>query len=174
MFFFFIHYSKVNPHCYIFSSPELKAQWWAYRIGRPLLSVCVCAVGMSTCRTSSPLKPLGWLKPNFIWSLLGTGERKSVQTVQVTWPRWPPCPYILKTVKKIFFSGIKRPMTLKLSMQHWVLKFYQICSNNDPGLSLTYFMARSDLFPCAFVLEKGKTIDISEIIVVYDVKNDRW
>ena len=107
MFFFFIHYSKVNPHCYIFSSPELKAQWWAYRIGRPLLSVCVCAVGMSTCRTSSPLKPLGWLKPNFIWSLLGTGERKSVETVQVTWPRWPPCPYMLKTVKKSSSSESK-------------------------------------------------------------------
>ena len=26
--------------------------------------------------------------------------------------------------------------TLRLSMQHWVLKFYQTCSNDDPGLTL--------------------------------------
>ena len=61
-------------------------------------------------------------------------------------------------------------MTLKLGMQHWVLKYYQICSNDDPGLSLTYFTARSNLVPYAFVWEKGKTIDFSETIVVYDFK----
>ena len=40
-------------------------------------------VGMCVCQhfqTSPPLKLLGRLKPNFIWSLLGTGERKFVQT----------------------------------------------------------------------------------------------
>ena len=41
-----------------------------------------------------------------------------------------------KNIKIIFFSGTKRPMTLKLGMQHWVLKCYQICLNDDPGLSL--------------------------------------
>ena len=51
---------------------------------------------------SSPLKPLGWLKPNFIWSLLWKGEWKFVKMVQVTWPRWPPCPYG-KTLKKSSF-----------------------------------------------------------------------
>ena len=44
---------------------------------------------------------------------------------------------------------------------------------DDPGLTLTYFMARSNLFPYAFVWEKGKTMDISETIVVYDVKVGR-
>ena len=48
---------------------------------------------------TSPLKPLGWLKPNFIWSLLGMGERKFVQMVQVTWPTCPPCLYMVKTIK---------------------------------------------------------------------------
>ena len=46
-------------------------------------------------------------------------------------------------------------MTLKLGMQHWVLKFYQVCSNDDPGLPLAYFTTRSDLDPYAFVWEKG-------------------
>ena len=64
-------------------------------------------------------------------------------------------------------------MTLKPGMQHRVLEYYQVCSNNDLGLTLTYFTARSNLVPCAFAWEKGKTIDISETIVVYDVKVGR-
>ena len=36
-------------------------------------------------------------------------------------------------------------MTLKVSMQHRVLKCYQIRSNDDPGVPLTYFTARSNL-----------------------------
>ena len=61
-------------------------------------------------------------------------------------------------------------MTLKLGMQHRVLEYYQVCSNDDPGLTLTYFMARSNLVPYAFVWEKGKTMDFSETILVYDLK----
>ena len=61
-------------------------------------------------------------------------------------------------------------MTLKLGMQHWVLKYYQVCSNDDPSLTLTYFTARSNLVSYAFVWEKGETKDFSEIIVVYDLK----
>ena len=60
-------------------------------------------------------------------------------------------------------------MTLKLGMQHWVLDYYQVCSNDDPGLTLTYFTARSNLVPYAFVWEKGKTMDFSESII-YDLK----
>ena len=41
--------------------------------------------------------------------------------------------------------------TLKLGMQHWVLEYYQVCSNDDPELTLTYFTARSNLVPYAFV-----------------------
>ena len=64
-------------------------------------------------------------------------------------------------------------MTLKLGMLHWVLKFYQVYSNDDPGLTLTYFTARSNLVPYAFVWKKSYTMDISETIVVYDVKVSR-
>ena len=75
-----------------------------------------------------------------------------------------------QNLKKIFFSGIKRPMTLKLGMQQRVLDYYQVCSNYDPGLTLTYFTARSSLVPYAFVWEKGKTMDFSETVVVFDLK----
>ena len=72
---------------------------------------------------------------------------------------------MVKTLK-IFFSGTKRPMTLTLRMQHWVHEYYQVCPNDDPGLTLTYFTARSNLVPYAFVWGKGKTIDFLETIVV--------
>ena len=75
----------------------------------------------------------------------------------------PPCPYMVK-ILEIFFSGTERPMTLKLGMQDRVLEYYQVCSN-DPGLTLTYFTARSNLVPYAFVWEKDKTME-------FDVKVD--
>ena len=52
------------------------------------------------------------------------------------------------------FSGTKRPMTLKICMQHRALEYYEVCSNNDPGLTLTYFTARSNLVPYSFVWKK--------------------
>ena len=61
-------------------------------------------------------------------------------------------------------------MTLKVGMQHHMLKYYQICSNDDSEFTLTYFMARSNLVPYAFVWEKGKTMDFSKTIVIYDLK----
>ena len=64
-------------------------------------------------------------------------------------------------------------MTLKVDMQHRVLEYYQVCSNDDSGLTLTYFMAKSIFFPFAFVWEEGKTMDFSETIVVYDIKVGR-
>ena len=61
-------------------------------------------------------------------------------------------------------------MNLKLGMLHWGLKLFKLDINDDPGLTLTYFTARSNLVPYAFVWEKGKTVDFSETIVVYDLK----
>ena len=61
-------------------------------------------------------------------------------------------------------------MTLKLDMQHRVLEYYQVVQNDDYGLTLTHFTARSNLVPYAFVWEKGKRTDFSETIVVYDLK----
>ena len=61
-------------------------------------------------------------------------------------------------------------MTLNLGMHHPVLEYYKVCSNDDPGLTLIYFMARSNLVPYAFVWKKGKTVYFSVTIVVYDLK----
>ena len=64
-------------------------------------------------------------------------------------------------------------MTLKVDMQHRVLEYYQVCSNDESGLTLTYFIARSNFVPYAFVWEEGKRMDISETVVVYDIKVGR-
>ena len=41
-------------------------------------------------------------------------------------------------------------MTLGLGMQHWGCGAYQVCSNDDPKLTLTYLTSRSKLLPDAF------------------------
>ena len=64
-------------------------------------------------------------------------------------------------------------MTLNIGIQHQGLEYYQVYSNDAPGLTLTYFTARSNLVPYAFVWESGKTMDFSEIILVYDTKVGR-
>ena len=81
--------------------------------------------------------------------------------------------HIKKKNFKLFFSGTERPMVLKLGMQHRVLEHYQVYSNDASGLTLTYFTARSNLVPYAVVWEQVKTMDFSEIIVVYDIKVGR-
>ena len=50
-----------------------------------------------------------------------------------------------------------------------MLEYYQVFSNDDPGLTLSYFTTRSNLVPYAFVWEEGKTMDFAENSVVYDI-----
>ena len=76
---------------------------------------------------------------------------------------------MLKTFKNLLLWNQKADY-LESGMQHRVLEYYQVCSNDDPGMTLTYFTTRSNLVPYAFVLEKGKTMDFSETIVVFDIK----
>ena len=67
--------------------------------------------GLSSVRqnfqTSSLLKPQGQFNSNFIWRLLRTRERKFVQMVMVTWPRWPPRPYMVKTLYNLLLQNQK-------------------------------------------------------------------
>ena len=53
---------------------------------------------------------------------------------------------MVKVWKKKSFFGTKKPMILKLGIQLWVLKYYQISSNEDTGLTLPIFMTWSNLF----------------------------
>ena len=120
-------------------------------------------------QTSFPEKLLGWLKPKVMWRLSGMGEEELVQKVRVTWPKWPPCPYMVKTWKILLLWNQKVDdlETLYAASGIWVLP------NDDTVLTLTYFTARSNLVPYTFVWEKVKTMDFSESTVVYDVKVGR-
>ena len=71
-------------------------------------------------QTSFAQKTLGWLKPNFIWSLHGMWGMKICSNV----PGQMTMPIYGEKISKIFF-GTKRLMTLKLGIQHWVLEYYQ-------------------------------------------------
>ena len=66
-------------------------------------------------QTTSPLKPPGQY---FMWSLLGAGKQKIAKMVAVHWPRWLPCPYIVKTFKNLF-SRTKDVLGLNLCTNHW-------------------------------------------------------
>ena len=48
-----------------------------------------------------------------------------------------------KNLLKIFFFRTRRPMILKLGMKHHAMEFYKVYIDHDPGMTLTYFMARS-------------------------------
>ena len=103
--------------------------------------------------TAWPIEAKFYVKPPWdgetkVWSN-GLGHMTKMATM----------PIYGKNIKIYLLLNQKRPMTLKVGMQHWVLKYYQIYSNNDPGLTLTYFTERSNLVPYAFVWEKGKTMD---------------
>ena len=108
-------------------------------------------------QTSFPEKPLCRLKPNFKWSLNGIGERNVFKWSRSHDQDGRHAHMWLKH-EKIFFSGTKRLMTMKVCMHHQVLKYYQIYSNDDPVLTLTYFTTRSNLVLYAFVWEKVKTV----------------
>ena len=56
-------------------------------------------------QTTSPLEPLGQCCSNFIWSLPGVGEWKSAKIFAVRWPRWPPCPYMVKTFNNLLLQN---------------------------------------------------------------------
>ena len=77
---------------------------------------------------------------------------------------------MVKTLKKKFLLRNQKANDLETLYAASGAEYYQVCSNDDPGLTLTYFTTGSNLVPYAFVLEKGKIMDFSETIVVYDLK----
>ena len=97
------------------------------------------------------------MKPNFIYVQHGMLGWKFVQMLRVTWPRWLPGPYMVKTFKH-FLLRSKRWMTFKLGIRYRVLKYCQICSNDDTWLTLSIFMMWSNLFPNASVWVKAYTV----------------
>ena len=60
-----------------------------------------------------------------------------------------------KNSLNLFFSGTKRPLALELGM-YVGCRPYQVSINDESKLTLTYFMARSNLIPNVFIWRKFK------------------
>ena len=112
---------------------------------------------------TSPQKSLGQLKPNFIWSLHWSGEWKFFQMVMFTWPRWPPCPHMVKTFKNLLLQNQTADDLCSIG-------YSSTCTTKDPRLTFDLFTERSNLLPCgvewsyAFIREKAWTEDFSETV----------
>ena len=78
-----------------------------------------------------------------------------------------------KNPLEIFFSRTGRLISTKLGLLYQGLQPIIIYSNDDPGVTLTYFTARSNLVILAFLWEKVKTVDFSETTAVCDLKVGR-
>ena len=137
--------------------------WWAYRIGRPPSSVVRRTSSSSVVRRRRPhslnifsSETTGPIKIKFHIELLWDEGMNVCSNGPGHMTKMAVMPIYGKNLKKIFFSGIKRLMTLKLGMHHKLLKYYQICSNDDPELTLSYFTTRSNLV--GLMLSYGKTI----------------
>ena len=104
--------------------------------------VCMCVLStfsnIFSSETTGPIEAKFYVEPH--WD----GERKFCSNGTGHMTKMAAMPIYGKKPLKIFFSGTKRPMTLKLGMLHWVHEYYQIYSNDDAGLTLTYFTARSN------------------------------
>ena len=53
-------------------------------------------------------------------------------------------PIFGKKPSKIFFTGTSGPISITLGMQHLGLLPIIVCTNDDPGVTLTYFTVRSN------------------------------
>ena len=76
-----------------------------------------------------------------------------------------------KNTLKIFFPGTNGVILMKLCMKHQRPKpFIIICANYDPGLTLTYFTARSNFATLAFTWENVTLMNSLEFIASCDLE----
>ena len=87
--------------------------------------------------------------------------------VQVTWPRWPPCPYMVKTFKNLLLQNQK---SYDLETWHVALGTQALQSLYKWWPWVDLFYGKVKFGPLCFCMGKGKTMDFSETIVVYDLK----
>ena len=100
----------------------------------------------------------GRIKSNFIWNLYGLGERKLVRGVELTWPRWPPCPYMVKTHQKSFSPEPPGWLPWNLVCSIGELGSIIVCSNDDPRMTMTYFIPKINFYYLRFYMKKSKMV----------------
>ena len=76
--------------------------------------------------------------------------------------RRQPCPYMVKTLKKIFISRTKKHGTLKLCIKLCQLEAYQVCSNDGAMLTLDLSTKRAVWLSSAFIWERYWKVNFSK------------
>ena len=119
------------------------------------------------------MKALDLLNPNFICSLLGAGERKFVQMVQVTWPRCPQCPYMVKTLKNLLLRKQKADdlETWYAASGAWVLpSLFKWWPWVDPDL----FYGQVKFSPLCFCMGKRRNVFFRNYCRFWFETSNRW
>ena len=57
-------------------------------------------------------------------------------------------------------------MTLNVGMQHQVLEYFQICSNDDPELTFDLFYGKVKFDPLCFCMGKKVKLELSEDLTI--------
>ena len=65
----------------------------------------------------------------------------------------------MKNPSKIIFSGTVGPISTKLGMKHRGLQPIIICSNDNPGLTLTFFHGKDKFCSLGFSIGKSENSD---------------
>ena len=97
------------------------------------------------------------------------GEQKFAQMVLVTWPRWPPLPYMVKTLKNLLLWNPKAD-DIETWYASWGARVLPNWIKWWPWVDLDLFYGKVKFGPLCFCRGKDKTMDFSETIVVYDLK----
>ena len=92
--------------------------------------------------------------------------------VQVTWPRWPPHPYMLKTLKNLLLQNRRADfhetwyVASGTPAHHSLYKWW-------PWSDLDLFYGKVKFGNLCFSIGKVKTVDFSETIAASDLKVSR-
>ena len=100
-------------------------------------------------KTTWPIKAKFYVEPPWV------EERKVCSQHLGHMTKMAATPIYGKNPSKIFFSGTGGPISMKLGMKHRGLLHIIVCSNYDPGVTLTYLKTRSNL-EIGFSIGKSK------------------
>ena len=89
--------------------------------------------------TAGPIKAKFYVEPPWVGGTIFCSRHLGHMTKMAATPIYG------KNPSKIFFSRTGGPIFTKLGMKHRGLQPIIVCSNDDPGVTLTYFTARSNL-----------------------------
>ena len=107
---------------------------------------------------TTSLNPLGQFSSNFMWSLLLKGAWKFVQMVTVRISRWPPCSYMVKTLKSLLQNQES------FMAESWYTRFTKFVQMMTLGWPLTFSRQGQICVPMHLYGENVKKLFFSKCI----------